>query len=101
MPDKTDQLESLLAERILLLDGAPWALRSRINRSFDERAMRGERFAAHHKDLKNFADVLCLTHPAELTEIHRRYLAAGAGLSSRRTRLGASRGARRSSRTAR
>src|SRR3954451_19320147 len=47
---------------------------------FDERAMRGERFAGHHKDLKNFADVLCLTHPAELTEIHRRYLAAGADI---------------------
>jgi len=42
--------------------------------------MRGERFAGHHKDLKNFADVLCLTHPAELTEIHRRYLAAGADI---------------------
>src|SRR5215813_9228929 len=47
---------------------------------FDERAVRGERFAGHHKDLKNFADILCLTHPAEVTAIHRRYLAAGADI---------------------
>ncbi|HEX2476407.1 MAG TPA: methionine synthase, partial [Lacipirellulaceae bacterium] len=76
--DKTDQLESLLAERILLLDGAMGTQVQALG--FDERAMRGERFAGHHKDLKNFADVLCLTHPHEVTEIHRRYLAAGADI---------------------
>ncbi|HEY3393102.1 MAG TPA: methionine synthase [Lacipirellulaceae bacterium] len=76
--DKTDQLESLLAERILLLDGAMGTQVQSLG--FDEGAMRGERFAAHHKDLKNFADVLCLTHPHEVTEIHRRYLAAGADI---------------------
>jgi 5-methyltetrahydrofolate--homocysteine methyltransferase len=78
VPDKTDQIESLLAERILLLDGAMGTQVQALG--FDERAMRGERFASHHKDLKNFADVLCLTHPAELTDIHRRYLAAGADI---------------------
>src|SRR4051812_47281049 len=46
----------------------------------DERAVRGERFAGHHKDLKNFADILCLTHPREVADIHRRYLAAGADI---------------------
>src|SRR5215208_189974 len=43
----------------------------------DETAVRGERFADHHKDLKNFADILCLTHPNAVADIHRRYLAAG------------------------
>ncbi len=76
--DKTDQLESLLAERILLLDGAMGTQVQALG--YDERAMRGERFAGHHKDLKNFADVLCLTHPHEVTEMHRRYLAAGADI---------------------
>jgi 5-methyltetrahydrofolate--homocysteine methyltransferase len=76
--DKTDQLESLLAERILLLDGAMGTQVQALG--FDERAMRGERFAGHHKDLKNFADVLCVTHPHEVTEMHRRYLAAGADI---------------------
>src|SRR4051812_38626659 len=46
----------------------------------DEAAVRGDRFAGHHKDLKNFADILCLTHPQEVADIHRRYLAAGADI---------------------
>ena len=76
--DKTDLLESLLAERILLLDGAMGTQVQALG--YDERGMCGERFAGHNKDLKNFADVLCLTHPKEVTEIHRRYLAAGADI---------------------
>ena len=59
--DKTDLLESLLAERILLLDGAMGTQIQALG--LDERGVRGERFAGHHKDLKNFADILCLTHP--------------------------------------
>src|SRR3954470_15797622 len=47
---------------------------------FDEAAVRSDRFAGHHKDLKNFADILCLTHPQEVADIHRRYLAAGADI---------------------
>src|SRR6476660_8631549 len=46
----------------------------------DEAAVRGDRFAGHHKDLKNFADILCLTHADAVTDIHRRYLAAGADI---------------------
>jgi 5-methyltetrahydrofolate--homocysteine methyltransferase len=76
--DKTDQLESLLAERILLLDGAMGTQVQALD--LDERAARGERFADHHKDLKNFSDILCLTRPDEVTEIHRRYFAAGADI---------------------
>src|SRR5919106_2348734 len=78
MTDKTDLLESLLAERILVLDGAMGTQIQALG--LDERGMRGERFAGHHKDLKNFADILCLTHPNEVTDIHRRYLAAGADI---------------------
>jgi 5-methyltetrahydrofolate--homocysteine methyltransferase len=76
--DKTDLLESLLAERILVLDGAMGTQIQALG--LDERAVRGERFARHHKDLKNFSDILCLTHPDAVTEIHRRYLAAGADI---------------------
>ncbi|HEY4233911.1 MAG TPA: homocysteine S-methyltransferase family protein, partial [Lacipirellulaceae bacterium] len=76
--DKTDLLESLLAERILVLDGAMGTQVQGL--AIDERSIRGDRFAAHHKDLKNFVDILCVTHPAEITEIHRRYLAAGADI---------------------
>jgi 5-methyltetrahydrofolate--homocysteine methyltransferase len=76
--DNTDQLDSLLSKRILLLDGAMGTQIQALG--FDEAAVRGDRFAAHHKDLKNFADILCLTHPQEVAEIHRRYLAAGADI---------------------
>jgi len=76
--DKTELLDSLLAERILLLDGAMGTQTQALG--LDERAVRGERFAEHHKDLKNFADILCLTHPSEVTAIHRNYLAAGADI---------------------
>jgi 5-methyltetrahydrofolate--homocysteine methyltransferase len=76
--DKTDLLESLLAERILVLDGAMGTQVQALG--LDERSVRGERFAGHHKDLKNFADILSLTHAEAVTEIHRRYLAAGADI---------------------
>jgi 5-methyltetrahydrofolate--homocysteine methyltransferase len=76
--DISDQLESLLSERILVLDGAMGTQVQALG--LDERGVRGERFADHHKDLKNFADILCLTHPDAVTEIHRRYLAADADI---------------------
>ena len=58
---------------------ARWGRRFR-HLGLDESAVRGERFAGHHKDLKNFADILCLTHPKAIEEIHRRYFAAGADI---------------------
>jgi 5-methyltetrahydrofolate--homocysteine methyltransferase len=76
--DKTEQLESLLDERILVLDGAMGTQIQALG--LDEAAVRGERFADHHKDLKNFADILCLTRPDDITAIHRRYLEAGADI---------------------
>lgn len=76
--NKPDQLQQLLQERILILDGAMGTMVQKLG--LDEAGMRQERFADHHKDLKNFTDVLCLTHPASVTEIHRQYLAAGADI---------------------
>ena len=74
----SDQLNSLLEERVLLLDGAMGTQVQALG--LDEAGMRGERFAEHHRDLKNFADILCLTRPDDVTDIHRRYLAAGADI---------------------
>ncbi|MDZ4659496.1 MAG: methionine synthase [Bythopirellula sp.] len=76
--DSSAILENLLEERILILDGAMGTQIQALG--FDEQAIRGERFLGHDRDLKNFADILCLTHPAEITDIHRRYLAAGADI---------------------
>src|ERR1044071_3105708 len=73
-----DQLESLLAERILVLDGAMGTMIQALKLS--ESDIRGERFSSHHKDLGRFSDILCLTRSADITEIHRKYLAAGADI---------------------
>ena len=48
--------------------------------NLDEAQARGERFAGHTKDLVRFVDLLCLTHPDKITEIHHRFLAAGADI---------------------
>ena len=76
--NSTDLLDNLLRERILLLDGAMGTMIQRLK--LDEAAVRGERFADHHKDLKNFSDILCLTHPEKITDIHREYLEAGSDI---------------------
>ena len=76
--DVTDQLQEILEERILVLDGATGTQIQALE--LDEAAIRGERFADHDKDLKNFADILCVTRPDDMTAIHRRYLEAGADL---------------------
>jgi len=74
----TNQLSHLIRERILLLDGAMGTMIQRLR--LDEAAVRGERFADHHKDLKNFSDILCLTHPEKITDIHRAYYEAGSDI---------------------
>lgn len=76
----SEQIRELLAERILILDGAMGTMVQRLG--LDEAGVRGERFTDHDtsKDLKNFTDILCLTHPDSVTEIHRKYLEAGADI---------------------
>ena len=71
-------LQNLVRERILMLDGAMGTMIQRL--SLDEAAVRGERFADHDKDLKNFSDILCLTHGDKITDIHRQYYAAGSDI---------------------
>jgi 5-methyltetrahydrofolate--homocysteine methyltransferase len=77
-PNVQQQLETLLAERILVLDGAMGTMV--FARGLDERAIRGDRFAHHHKDLKNFVDLLSITRPDVIEDIHRQYLEAGADI---------------------
>jgi len=77
-PQTQGLLEQLLEERILVLDGAMGTMVQRLK--LTEADVRGERFAGHHKDLNNFCDILCLTHPEAITNIHREYLAAGADI---------------------
>jgi len=71
-------LRDLLARRILILDGATGTMVQGLG--LDEAAVRGRRFADHPADVKNFVDLLCLTRPDDVTEIHRQYLLAGADI---------------------
>src|ERR671918_369617 len=71
-------LRRLLAERILVLDGAMGTMIQW--HKLDEKAFRGDRFAGHSHDLKGCNDVLCLTQPELITNIHVQYLEAGADI---------------------
>ncbi len=73
-----DILDEILAERIMVLDGSMGALI--YSKSPDEAAYRGTRFANHPSDLKNCAEVLNLSQPAMIEDIHRAYLEAGADI---------------------
>ncbi|HEV8434697.1 MAG TPA: homocysteine S-methyltransferase family protein, partial [Thermoanaerobaculia bacterium] len=77
-PDRTAELRSLLDQRILVLDGAMGTMIQRYQ--LDEAAYRGEQFPNHHRDLKGANDILCLTRPTVIEEIHRLYLEAGADI---------------------
>ena len=69
-------LDALLRERIVILDGAMGTMVQRYG--LDEAAYRGIPFAGHPHDLRGNHDVLSLTQPDLIGEIHRKYLAAGA-----------------------
>ncbi len=71
-------LDQLLAERILVIDGAMGTMVHALK--LTEEDVRGSRFAKHPKDLKNFIDVLVLTQPDAIENIHRQYLEAGADI---------------------
>lgn len=73
-----DLLESLLEDRILILDGAMGTMLQALK--LTENDVRGDRFADHTKDLARFSDILCITRPTDITNIHRKYLAAGADI---------------------
>jgi len=71
-------LPDLLAKRILILDGAMGTMIQRFK--LTEADYRGERLKDHPKDLKNNSDLLVLTRPDVVRDIHEGYLAAGADM---------------------
>jgi 5-methyltetrahydrofolate--homocysteine methyltransferase len=71
-------LEKLMAERILVLDGAMGTMVQRYK--LGEDAFRGELFKAHKHELKGLNDLLVLTRPDVIGEIHSQYLAAGSDM---------------------
>jgi 5-methyltetrahydrofolate--homocysteine methyltransferase len=73
-----ERLDDLLSRRIAILDGAMGTMVQR--HRLDERDFRGARFAAHSHDLRGNNDVLVLTRPDVVADIHRQYLDAGADI---------------------
>ena len=83
MQDARTRLEAILAERIAVLDGSWGVLIQREVRS--EEAYRGERFKDHPRDVAGDPDLLNLTRPEVVLEIHRAYFAAGADIATTNT----------------
>src|SRR3954469_15820770 len=77
-PPQWSALDRALAERILVLDGAMGTMIQR--HTLTEADFRGGRFADHPRDLRGNNDLLILTRPDVITEIHGQYLAAGADI---------------------
>src|ERR1700704_3276737 len=75
MNDPAALLQSLLAERILVLDGAMGTMIQRERLS--EEQFRGERFRGWGHDLRGNNDLLTLTQPALIRRLHLDYLEAG------------------------
>ena len=71
-------IEKLFSKKILVLDGAMGTMVQRYN--LEESDFRNDRFDSHDKDLKGNNDLLCITQPEIVREIHRSYLEAGADI---------------------
>ena len=71
-------LQAAAAERILIIDGAMGTMIQQ--HKLGEADYRGKRFANHHRDVKGNNDLLVITHPSIILDIHNQYLAAGADI---------------------
>ncbi|MDB9970098.1 methionine synthase [Porticoccaceae bacterium] len=74
----TDKIRQAAEQRILILDGAMGTMIQR--HTLEEEDFRGQRFANWHTDLKGNNDLLSLTQPDIICDIHRAYLDAGADI---------------------
>ena len=81
-------IESLLEDRILVLDGAMGTMIQRHN--FEEFDFREGGFEEHHKPLKGNNDLLSITRPETIKDIHRAYFDAGADIVETNTFSGTS-----------
>ena len=78
MSKQSNNIESQLQRRILILDGAMGTMIQRYK--LTEQDYRGQRFADWHRDLKGNNDLLVITKPEVISAIHCEYLEAGADI---------------------
>ncbi|HYM97278.1 MAG TPA: homocysteine S-methyltransferase family protein, partial [Candidatus Sulfotelmatobacter sp.] len=77
------RLDQLFQQRIVILDGSMGVMLQR--KGLSDEDFRGERFRSHPKPLRNNSDVLCLSQPDLVTQVHRDYLEAGADIITTNT----------------
>src|SRR5436853_1173893 len=80
---KRTALIAAARERILVLDGAMGTMIQALQ--LDEAAFRGERFRDFHRDIRGNNDLLILTQPRAIEDIHAEYLRAGADIVATNT----------------
>src|SRR6202522_4804906 len=80
---KQTALLAAARERILVLDGAMGTMIQGLE--YDEAAFRGERFKDFHRDVRGNNDLLILTQPEAIEDIHAAYLRAGADIVATNT----------------
>src|ERR1700710_934655 len=80
---KRIELLALARQRILVLDGAMGTMIQALE--YDEAAFRGERYKDFHRDLRGNNDLLILTQPKAIEDIHADYLRAGADIVATNT----------------
>ena len=83
MGSRTAVLDELLAQRILVLDGA-WGTMLQ-GRGLTDADYRGERFRDHPREVAGDPDLLNLTRPDLVLDVHRAYLEAGADITTTNT----------------
>jgi 5-methyltetrahydrofolate--homocysteine methyltransferase len=83
MSETRDRLAALLDERILVLDGA-WGTMLQ-QAGLTDADYRGERFRDHPREVAGDPDLLNLTRPDVVLDVHRQYLAAGADITTTNT----------------
>ncbi|MCE9518942.1 MAG: methionine synthase [Verrucomicrobia bacterium] len=81
-PNVRAELEALMRKRIVVIDGAMGTTirEYKAKGLLDEAAARGNRFKDNEKDLLNNGDILSVTKPEIIEDIHRRFLEAGADI---------------------
>ncbi|HXN92678.1 MAG TPA: methionine synthase [Candidatus Sulfotelmatobacter sp.] len=77
------RLDRLFQQRIVILDGSMGVMLQ--HKGLSDAEFRGERFRDHPKPLRNNSDILCLTQPELVTQVHRDYLSAGADIVTTNT----------------
>lgn len=73
-----EKIKEILSERVLVLDGAMGTMIQR--RNLKDEDYSGERFKGHHIPLKGNNDLLSITRPDVIRDIHREYLEAGSDI---------------------